>query len=129
MPITKLDLTSCSGGQFAELMATVTRLGVSDATADRPNKTKMDLLLTYCLGARKAHTDALYAAYKAGRFHVDTMARAGDSIPLREGVVKKGGLNPPPTDYRPPPPQPLRPATRPPGGNLNHLQFRGPWRK
>jgi hypothetical protein len=37
------------------------------------------------------------------------------SFPLREGLVKKGGLNPPPTDYRPPPPQSLRPAApRPP---------------
>ena len=27
---------------------------------------------------------------------------------LNEGAVKKGGLNPPPTDYRPPPPQALK---------------------
>jgi hypothetical protein len=30
-------------------------------------------------------------------------------VVVNEGVIKKGGLNPPPTTYRPPAPSPLKP--------------------
>lgn len=36
------------------------------------------------------------------------MSRTNPVI-IKEGVIKKGGLNPPPTTYRPPPPSPLKP--------------------
>jgi hypothetical protein len=35
--------------------------------------------------------------------------QAGASrLRFEEGILKKGGLNPPPTNYRPPPPPPLK---------------------
>jgi len=38
---------------------------------------------------------------------------ASTSFPLREGHIKKGGQNPPPGAYRPPPPFPSRPMKGP----------------
>jgi hypothetical protein len=34
-------------------------------------------------------------------------------VVINEGAIKKGGLNPPPTQYRPPAPSPLKPANQP----------------
>lgn len=31
-------------------------------------------------------------------------------VVINEGVIKKGGLNPPPTNYRPPAPSSLKPS-------------------
>jgi hypothetical protein len=39
----------------------------------------------------------------------DTGRNGLPRLRFEEGTVKKGGLNPPPTDYRPPPPQPFSP--------------------
>jgi hypothetical protein len=33
-------------------------------------------------------------------------------VVINEGVIKKGGLNPPPTNYRPPAPSPLKPPSQ-----------------
>jgi hypothetical protein len=67
------DLTKCSGGDLAKVMADATRLGISDETAGRPARTEREIVTNFASGWRKGHAQALKAAYTAGRFHVRTM--------------------------------------------------------
>ncbi len=69
-----IDLTHTTPHQWAEILARACRLGSVDATSGNSDLSGRAIAANLGITTwRKGHLDALRCAYRAGRFHVDTM--------------------------------------------------------